>query len=178
MTLVDLVLALIGFGLVLLAWAGIRHLVSGVPFVPSPSAAVATALDALALRPGDVFCDLGAGDGRVLAAAVRRVPGVIALGYEAVWPVWLLGRLRLLVGGSPARLRWGDARRASVGDVTALFLYLTPVLLTQLAPKLKAELPPGARIASITFRLPGFEPVADVPVVTMRGTQRVWLYRL
>ncbi|MBP9751049.1 MAG: hypothetical protein KBC95_04365 [Candidatus Peribacteraceae bacterium] len=178
MTAVDLVLALTGIVLVLLAWAGIRHLVSGVPFVPSPSAAVGIALDALELKPGDVFCDLGAGDGRVLAAATRRVPGLAARGCEAVWPVWLLGKISLLFSRTPALLHWNDARREPVSDVTALFLYLTPVLLKELAPKLRAELPPGARIASVTFRLPGFEPVADLPVPTMRGGQRVWLYRL
>lgn len=178
MTAADVVLALTGLGLALFAWALIRHVVSGVPFVPSPSAAVTTAIDALALRPGDVFCDLGAGDGRVLATAARRVPGLRAWGCEAVWPVWLLGRIRLLASRTPATLHWGDARRADVQNVTALFLYLTPVLLKELAPKLKAELPKGTRIASITFRLPGFEPVADLAVPTMRGGQRVWLYRI
>jgi hypothetical protein len=177
-TAADLVLALTGLGLALFAWTLLRHLVSGVPFVPSPSAAVETALGALELKSGDVFCDLGAGDGRVLAAAVRRAPGLRARGCEAVWPVWLLGRIRLLLGRTPATLAWGDARRADVGDVTALFLYLTPVLLTDLAPKLKTELPAGARIASVTFRLPGFEPAADLPVPTLRGGQRVWLYRV
>lgn len=69
MILVDAVLVLAVVLLLLLVWAVVQHLILGVPFVPAPDAAIVAALTALGLRPGDIFCDLGAGDGRVLTVA-------------------------------------------------------------------------------------------------------------
>lgn len=177
MILIDLVLAAAALTLVLLTWTAVRHLILGVPFVPAPGRSIAVALDQLGVRSGDVFCDLGAGDARVIIEAKRRVPGVAARGIEAVWPVWLAGRLRILFCRSQAKLLHGDARLAAIGDVTALFLYVTPALLAELAPKLRDELPAGARIVSVAFPVPGFTPQAQVPVETWRGRQMVWLYQ-
>jgi hypothetical protein len=173
---IDLILIAAALALVLLVWTAIRHLMLGVPFVPAPGRSIGVALEQLRLQPSDVFCDLGAGDGRVLIEAVRRVPGVTARGVEAVWPVWLAGRLRILLWRSKAALQYGDARTATIEDVTAVFLYVTPALLAELAPKLQRELSPGARIVSVAFPLPGFTPLAQVPVETWRGRQTVWLY--
>lgn len=176
MIFIDLILITAALALVLLVWTAVRHLALGVPFVPAPGRSIGVALDQLRLQPSDVLCDLGAGDGRVLIEAGRRVPGLAARGVEAVWPVWLAGKLRIVLWRSRAVLLYGDARTAAITDVTAVFLYVTPALLAELAPKLKAELPAGARIVSVAFPLPGFTPLAQVPVETWRGRQTVWLY--
>ena len=55
----------------------------GALFVSTASLRIETFLDALPMEQGELFVDLGCGDGRVLRAAHRRY-GVKALGFEAV----------------------------------------------------------------------------------------------
>src|SRR3989338_8043413 len=51
-----------------------------VPFVPTPKRNVEIIIDQLDLKPGQVFYDLGCGDGRFLLEAEKR--GAKAIGFE------------------------------------------------------------------------------------------------
>ncbi|MEX1059039.1 MAG: hypothetical protein WEC17_01255, partial [Candidatus Saccharimonadales bacterium] len=52
----------------------------GAPFLPTLKKQNSEALDLLDLKAGQVFVDLGCGDGRLLAIAASR--GLNAVGYE------------------------------------------------------------------------------------------------
>src|SRR3989344_8091828 len=52
----------------------------GAPFLPTFKKQSSEALDLLDLKPGQVFVDLGCGDGRLLELAAAR--GLRAVGYE------------------------------------------------------------------------------------------------
>lgn len=119
MILIDAVLVLAVILLVFLVWSAIAHAWLGVPYVPTPWPVVREAVRLLDLRSGDVLADLGAGDARVLTAAVRQTPGLTARGWELVWPVWCIGRLRTLFARAAIDLRCGDARSADLRGVTA-----------------------------------------------------------
>src|SRR5690606_26664597 len=78
----------------------------GPPYLPTRKKSINSALDMLELKPGQTMLDLGAGDGRVLAAAARR--GVNAVGIE-LSPVWAgVAWLRTWRYRKRVRIIWGN----------------------------------------------------------------------
>lgn len=144
------------------------------PWVPTPADETDRLLELLALRPGDRFLDLGAGDGRVLQR-VHAATGAHCEGIEAAPLVWALGRLRLRLAGSPCVLRRGDLRTAELDGVDAVYLWGTAYGLgPDLVAWLRAGLPPGARVVSYATPLPGWDPVA----IDTDGQRPLHLYQL
>lgn len=151
---------------VLTAYAGVR----GAPWLPTPQRAVEAALDVAHVGPGDSVIDLGAGDGRVLLAAVRR--GARAVGYELSPFFWALAWLRTrgLRGLVSVQLR--DGFRARFPDATVVFAFLRPATMPLLAAAL-ARQKSGLRVVSYAFPLPGREPTS---VLRLPGCSPVYLY--
>lgn len=153
---------LIGLGVVFLLasalWLVIPALY-GVPWVPTREARIRRALQLAGIRPGEIFYDLGAGDGRVLLIAAEEF-GAQAIGIE-IGPVQCaLGWLRILLSGTRhrARIRCGNFYRADLSDADVVFVYLTSSQTSRLAQKLEHELRPGARVVSIAADFPGWHP--------------------
>lgn len=153
---------LIGLGVVFLLasalWLVIPALY-GVPWVPTREARIRRALQLAGIRPGEIFYDLGAGDGRVLLIAAEEF-GAQAIGIE-IGPVQsVLGWLRILLSGTRhrARIRCGNFYRADLSDADVVFVYLTSSQTSRLAQKLEHELRPGARVVSIAADFPGWQP--------------------
>ena len=120
---------------------------NNIGFVPMPKLVIEAVITALDLGPHDILIDLGAGDGRVLAAAKRVEPKVVAIGYEnnpVLYP--------------PRGVEWhrSDLFAADVSSATQVVAYLSVDFNARLATKLKAELSPGCKIVTVQFELPGF----------------------
>jgi SAM-dependent methyltransferase len=127
------------------------------PWVPTPHDELERLVALLELTPDECFCDLGAGDGRVLVA-VHRASGARCVGVELAPLMWGLARLRTLPWGSQIRLVLGDVHRADLSGVDAFFVWGTAQWLqSERFAQLCASLPPGARIVSYHHRLPGLE---------------------
>jgi SAM-dependent methyltransferase len=152
---------LIGLGLVFLLVSALWLVVPalyGVPWVPTREARIRRALQLAKLQPGEIFYDLGAGDGRVLLIAAKEF-GAQAVGIE-VGPVqWALGWMRILISGGRhrTRLRCGNFYRADLTEVDVIFVYLTSSQTSRLAKKLEQELRPGARVVSIAADFPDWQ---------------------
>jgi SAM-dependent methyltransferase len=135
-------------------------IVFGAPWLPMPVPTARRMLQLANARPGETVYDLGSGDGRVLIVAAREF-GANGVGIE-IEPLRafvsrltfgflrLDGRVRIV----RANLFDVDLREADI--VTA---YLLPQSTARLAPKLRRELKPGARVATLDFHLPEWEPV-------------------
>jgi SAM-dependent methyltransferase len=145
---------------------------TGVPVRSAPDPAVEAALDLLALKDGERFVDLGCGHGNVLAAARRRAD-VLALGFELNPTIAVLAGLRCL-GDRKVEVRCRDSRRAELSGAQAIYAYLMPRPMQDLAPLL-SKLPVGTRIASVEFALPGWEPVAVREVGLLRQPVRLYV---
>lgn len=126
----------------------------GALFVPTSRRRVDAALEALALQPEQLLVDLGCGDGRVLRTAARRY-GVRAVGYElnplALTKAWLLNLTRRGVS-----VRRRNFWKIDLSDADAIFCYLFPDLMPDLAVKLQQDLRPGTPVVSCNFELPGW----------------------
>ena len=131
----------------------------GVPWVPTREVRIRRALQLAKLQPGEVFYDLGAGDGRVLLIAAKEF-GAQAVGIE-IGPVQCaLGWLRILLsrGRHRARIRCGNFYKTDVHDADVVFVYLTSSQTSRLARKLEQELRPGARVVSIAADFLEWQP--------------------
>lgn len=131
----------------------------GGPFVPTPWVILDEMLRLAEIRPDDTVYDLGSGDGRLVIAAAER-HGARGVGVERHPDLVVYSRSLAETRGVANRVRFveGDVLQASVRDATVVMMYLLPRLVVQLVPKLRAELPVGARIISHDYPLEPWRP--------------------
>ena len=153
------------------------------PYQGTPEGVTDALLSLARLQPGESFVDLGAGDGRVLLAAVQRFHAGSAVGYELDEVVYKLAlhHIEARLSGSPELLarvsvHCRDAREAKLAGADVVALYLLPEGHAALQPHLERELPTGCgtRVVAHGWPVPGWR--ASQEVVTSMGT-RLYLYR-
>lgn len=130
-----------------------------VLFLPTPHAVVEAMLGLAEARAGDVLYDLGAGDGRIVIAAARRY-GARAVGIELDPRKVAEARANVARAGLAGRveIRHGDVFDADLSEASVVTVFLFPEINDRLAPKLRRELRPGARIVSHRFGLGDWLP--------------------
>jgi ribosomal protein L11 methylase PrmA len=130
------------------------------PYAETAPAIVEAMLELAALAPGERLLDLGSGDGRIVIAAARR--GAVALGVE-IDPRRIAEAeeaARTAGLGERARFRREDLFVTPIGAADVITLYLLGHVNAWLAPRLRGEARPGARIVSHAFPIGGWEPAA------------------
>jgi len=133
---------------------------------PSSMDIVSQAVSMMELKPSDVFCDLGCGDGRAMIAAVKS-SGCTAVGIEIdpdkAKEAWanitkegLESKCSIIIGDARNfdQQRWG---------VTAMYCYLYPELLAELRGKFD-----GVRV--------GVTPYHAVDGLQMLPVGDLWVY--
>lgn len=148
--------------LVLILASSLFHLKHMVPFVPTAAGVIDVMISEAELKAGMLVVDLGAGDGRVLRRAMRRVPGIRAVGYEGAFGVWVLSQLENVFSAAKPEMRRQDFFTQNFSDADVVFTYLSIDTMQKLLPKLERELKPGARVISNTFSFKQREPVKKV----------------
>jgi predicted RNA methylase len=112
------------------------------------------------LKAGEVFFDLGAGDGRTVIMAVKDF-GARAVGVElredlvkkalgTVYEEGLQDRITIVNG---------DMFNVDLTSADVIFLYLTTSANEKVKPKLEAELKRGVRIISHDYEIVGWKPL-------------------
>lgn len=115
------------------------------------------------LRPGEVFFDLGAGDGRTVVMAAKEY-GARAVGVElredlvkkalsTVYEQSLQDRITIVNG---------DMFTVDLTSADVVFLYLTTSANEKIKPKLETELKHGVRVVSHDYEIVGWKPVKVV----------------
>ncbi len=128
----------------------------GALYVSTSGARIRTFLDAVPMNPGQVFVDLGCGDGRVLCTACNRY-GVRAVGYELNPLAYVRARLRCM-GKKDVRVVWGNFWKADLRGADVVFCYLFPDVMGRVAEKIRTDVKPGAVVVSCNFPVPEFVP--------------------
>lgn len=109
--------------------------------------------------PGDIVLDLGSGDGRIPITAAKEF-GARGVGVE-IDPV-LVDRAntnaRAAGVADRVEFRLGDMYAADVRQATVVVLFLHPQPNLKLRPKLRADLPPGARVVSYMWDMGDWAP--------------------
>jgi len=145
----------------------------GLPPTPTRRERIRKALEMAELRPGETLYDLGSGDGRVLIIAAREF-GARAVGID-VGPVqcvqaWLNSVLSRST--DKVKVKWGNFLKSDLSQADVVFAYLTSSYVGRLAPQLSSQLKPGARVVTISFDFPDWEPAA------FDDRELIFLYRM
>jgi precorrin-6B methylase 2 len=123
------------------------------PWVPTPAKELQRINRLAALRPGDVFYEVGCGTARVSAFIAKNNPHSQVIGIELVPPLYLVARLgKALSGLKNLHIEFGDAFERDYSGADVVYVYGLPRTVNgKLKTKLEKELKPGARLISYAF---------------------------
>lgn len=152
----------------------------GAPYVPIERKNLKRILEIGGLQSGDMICDLGSGDGRVLFEAVNNFGVSKGIGYEvSLWPYWqsLWGarRRKLQDRVKFFRKNFLKERGDAFSAVTLLYVYTYPPLMKKISSVILPHLKKGTRVVAISFDLPD-NPDWKLVKTGDAGWHRVFLY--
>lgn len=130
------------------------------PFCPTPRRAIRRALLEAGLKSGEIFYDLGAGDGRTLIIASKEF-GAEARGFELSLFRFLVAKIKIIFlnwGNKDIYLHWKNLYKQDLRDADVVFVWLTPPSHRKLEEKFSHELRPGTRVITHSSPLGFWEP--------------------
>jgi len=152
------------------------------PYVPTPWKIVDDMLKLAQVSKDDFVMDLGSGDGRLVITAAERY-GARGYGVDIDPALVKLANDNAVKAGVAGHVRFEqrDLFETRIGDATVLTLYLLPHTVTQLVPRIFAEMRPGSRVVSHDYPLGPWQHERhlqyDLPEkVEISGTTRTVLY--
>lgn len=152
MYFVTVLLIVVGVAGIAFTVATLIGLLNRNPYVGSEPEKITAMIKLAEVKPDERAVDIGSGDGRIVVALAHE--GVAAHGYEislllVLWSYLTAWRNRVL---PKTRFYWKSYWQADFSHYTLVTLYGLPFVMEHLEPKLKKELPKGARIVSNSFR--------------------------
>lgn len=129
----------------------------GAPFVPTFGRYVKEILQKANLKKGQVFLELGSGDGRIVREAVKRY-GVKGIGVE-IHPLLILYSrwMSKLQGIKDIEFRRGNLFQTDLSQAKVIFLFLLPKTVEKLKDKILQECKKDTLIISHGFKIKGLE---------------------
>ena len=161
------------------AWTGLFALLlfgvqsPDIHFVPTTGGIVDAMLTLAQVTANDVVYDLGSGEGDIVIRAAEKF-GARGVGVEIDAQLVKKAEERARKRGVADRVTFkqGDLFKADISDATVVAIYLSPSINRRLAPKLKQELKPGARVVSHRFDMGDWRPDRERSV----GGRKVFLW--
>jgi SAM-dependent methyltransferase len=129
-------------------------------WIPTPNEMVEAMLKMAKLSSADLLVDLGSGDGRIPILAAKEF-GSRALGIELNSDLVAYSQQSATKAGLADKVKFvrGDIFETDFTDANVVTLFMPPVVLKRLRPKLLA-MKPGTRIVSYLFNMEEWEPDA------------------
>ncbi len=150
------------------------------PYLATPLPVIDAALDSAKFRSGEIFADLGCGDGVVLIRAAERF-GVFSVGFE-------IDRRLVMIAKENARSAGfrnlidvieSDLFTADISKFNVIYIYPFPPIVQRLSEKILDECEKGTRILVHDYPLMSLHRAKVVH--TSEGgmyTHRIYLYEL
>ena len=129
-----------------------------VGWAPTPVWTAERALAWTTVGPGDIFYELGCGDGRVAIVAARLGAKVVCVEIDAA--LASAASLAAKAADMEDRIQVvrGDLFEVDLSPATVVFIFLLPKLNARLRPIFESSLRPGTRILSLEFEIDGWPP--------------------
>lgn len=131
-------------------------LLFGAPYLPTQKKQIETALSLMSLKKGDMFIELGCGDGRVLRAAAKQ--GIRGIGYELNPILYVIAKLSLFRYRNIASVRLKNFWTSSWPNANAVFVFLLDRYMQKLDQKMNDYCDGQNKqitLVSFAFKIPG-----------------------
>jgi SAM-dependent methyltransferase len=145
----------------------------GAPWVPTRKSDVKRVLELADIRDGEVFCDLGCGDGRLIYEVSKK--GVTAFGYELSILLYLTSTLRRFFSSCRFKVYYKNFWSVNLSEVDVVYFFLTPKVYPELKKKLRKELKKGSRIIAYVWPFDDWKPLK---VDKIKGSANLYLYKI
>lgn len=136
--------------------------ISTSPFMGTPKRIVRSALNAVKLRRGERFYDLGCGNGPAVVIAAKEFQAN-AIGFELSYNHYVIAKLRAFFSAPLAKIIWKNFYSINLSDADVIFCFLTPRAYPKLEHKFNNELKKGTRIVTYSSPLPTWKPDSTLP---------------
>jgi hypothetical protein len=148
----SILIGLLGF-----VWSLTFSNLAGAPFVPTPAKLVDKILAEANLKKGQIFIDLGSGDGGVVRKAVASYQ-VIGLGIEINPFLVFFARIKNKVNPlKNLRFERKNILKADLAKADVIFIYLKPEINFKLKSKFEKECQKGTLVISHRFEIEGWK---------------------
>jgi len=136
----------------------IRTTKFGAPFVPMEPLVVERIVKLAKVKKGDVFYDLGSGDGRLVIAAALRGAKAYGIEIDRLRVLYSRAWIRVLRLSKNAKIIQKNFFEVDFADADVVCLFLLQKTNQKLKDKFEKELKPGTRIISYAFDFEGWKP--------------------
>lgn len=159
--------------LTLVFWGTVK---GDVPLFLSSTAVSDALLDILVAENTENFADIGAGIGTVVLPLARQLPAIRIVALERAPIPWLLTywRCRHLPN---VEAQYGSLWESDFAAYHVIFAFLSPIVMAQVAVKVRSEMPKGGLFISSSFPVPDWTPETVINIKDRRGTT-LYCYRL
>lgn len=133
--------------------------ISFAPWVPTRARDLYRIFKLAALKDGQIFYDLGCGDGKVIFYAAKNFK-VKAIGLEISLPMYLLCQIkRIILNKRNIKFKLKNLFKENLSKADVVYFFGLPdTINNKLILKLKKELKPGCKIISYSFKINGWTP--------------------
>lgn len=151
----------------------------GVPFIRSKNQWIEALLNNLKLQKGDLFLDLGCGDGIVMANVLEQFPHTQTIWYELSNTPILASEAYKKQFGSQFIIHQSDFFKADFSNANVIYCYLLPRLIKPVREKIKKECKPWTIFYSYVFIVPWITPEETLTIpIPNRKNDILYKYRV
>jgi len=148
---------------------------SMAPWLPSRKRDLPRIAKLAALKPGEIFYDLGCGDGRILFYLVKESKAK-GIGIELSFTFFLICQIRkFFLKRKNLIFKWKNLFKEDIPQADLIYVFALPESLEKrLKLKFEKELKPGSRVISYSFKINGLEPKL---VDQLEGRPPIYIYQ-
>lgn len=179
-------MAIISFGLLFWQISNLISVIFGSPYVMLNKNVIRQALKLAGLKKGEIFYDLGCGNGDMLIEAAKM--GAKARGFEISPYYYVLAKIRTILWSQQipkiysstkkgllerVRVKYANVYNADLSKANIVYCYLMPEMLSKLTLKFKKELKAGSRLVSVGFPIKALKNGTEYHI----NTRKVFIYK-
>jgi len=151
----------------------------GVPNIATNDELVKILVADLSLSAGDLFVDMGCGDGMVLEWVQNAFPHAVCTWYEYAPVAYKKAIARKKKNKWKYFLKKRNLFDADVSCADVVFCFLMPHLMSKVWKKVKSECKPGALLYVNAFAIPHVASLKKISMIAKNGVEKViFVYRV